>query len=209
MNKRVAAFTLVEGTVLLLLLIALGFILCLVLPRSIRESHQRACANNLKEVGQAILCYTTSNTEYFPFSWGPADSDTMRQKDAMTSIGELYPEYMMSAKAFRCPLRGGNPLFSINLPRTPDGREATRDSSAYLHSIRNSTLHNTTYGYDCRLSPTLACTHPLLADMPDDDGTFTTHQGGFNVIYADWTVRPSRRTTTSSEGVKKWPWGID
>jgi prepilin-type processing-associated H-X9-DG protein len=111
-----------------------------------------------------------------------------RAMDASASLGNLYPQYLSTAKAFRCPSTEDEPVFTATVV----------DGGLYAVSNRTWALGYTaptwpSYGYDPRIVPSAVSNHAILADM---DGTYATnkdtstqnHDGGQNVLYVDGHV---------------------
>lgn len=95
--------------------------------------------------------------------------------DSATSLGNLYPNYLSSAKIFRCPATKNDPKFRTNVPLDENGKPA--NSGFLWDSQKNYTLTDSSYGYDCRLYPSLPSNHVIFGDM---DGTLETDGGKSN-----------------------------
>jgi len=134
--------------------------------------------------------------------------------DCMTSIGNLYPQYLDSAKLFRCPSTDYVPVFALNAPieaadANSDGDVNQNDAQwsgtwrgfLYVWNNRNYTLVTpegpNCYGYDCRVRPSMVSNHAILGDedgsqQTDRTSAFQNHDGGQNVLYVDghvaWTA---------------------
>jgi prepilin-type processing-associated H-X9-DG protein len=150
---------------------------------------------NLAQVGKALYYYRQANNEYYPFAWQrtdappPSGDGSVNAALAMTSIGSLYPQYLGTAKSFRCPGTEDVPSFV----RNGVGPEKGEPYSAQA-GRENWTLQQSSYGYDCRISPKAVAGHPVLADMPGPRKSKekkVRHQGraGMNVLYVDSHVR--------------------
>jgi len=135
--------------------------------------------------------------------------------DAATSIGCLYPQYMPTARSFKCPSTEDTPSFMVSVPFLLGGSTSLSTSSMmpYLYSQRTWTLAGTqtqsawnlkeygpgyngtgaSYGYDCRIYPSAVSGHAIMADMDgswqnNHDTATQNHEGGQNVLYVDGRV---------------------
>jgi prepilin-type processing-associated H-X9-DG protein len=156
-------------------------------------------------VGKAIYAYTQSNGEYFPFAWQKAAAATLKAPvpaadafPAMTSIGCLYPQYIDTAKSFRCPSVEDKPEFVVSGDR--------KTMTKYQWSNRTYTLQGavartypakyaggTSYGYGCRIYPSAPSGLAMFGDMDgswqvNKDKSTQNHEGGQNVLYVDGHV---------------------
>jgi len=185
-NKTSGALTLLELLVVLLIIVILISLLLPLLARSRMNLRRQRCEENLKTVGQAIAAYREDNADYFPFSWGTPDVPEPRRKDAPASLGCLYPGYIPDANRFHCPSTENEPRFQLHVSES-QGHEGPRRHSA------NWSLLDSSYGYDCRVSPRAAGDHPVMADM---DGAYAlcrntstqNHEEGQNVLFVDGSV---------------------
>ena len=123
--------------------------------------------------------------------------------ETMASIGLLYPEYLGTPKAFRCPSAENDPYFVTALDPT-GANENTQGLFPYDWSNRIYTLKDSSYGYDCRIYPAAVSSHAIVADM---DGTWyynrdtasQNHVGGQNVLFVDGGVRFVNTNYASNE----------
>lgn len=179
-NRRRAGLTRVDIFALLVVALVLTIGILVILPvfgrRRAAERRLHNCMSNLKTIGQSLNLYRNDNNGFFPFSWGPAgDAPGAFNNAAANSLGLLYPEYVVSARAFRCPSVEDVPVFGPSI----GGRE------------RTWMLLDSSYGYDPRILRGGDWYGAIMADM---DGTFgiygrdtctVNHALGQNVLYVD------------------------
>lgn len=208
MKKWLAAFTLIELLVVIAIIAILASLLLPALARAREEARKAACKTACGQVGKAIYAYTQNYEEYFPFAWGPASmaNGGEQSKDALTSLGNLYPNYLQTVKIFKCASVENEPQTMINVPTglgwadagalngqcDPDEVSAG-DANLYLYSLRNHTLSDLSYGYDCRLYPAMVSNHVIYGDMDGSyannrDTSTQNHQEGQNLLYVDGKV---------------------
>jgi prepilin-type N-terminal cleavage/methylation domain-containing protein len=196
MRKWLSAFTLIELLVVIAIIAILAGLLLPALARAREESRKAVCKENCSQIGKAINAYTQNYGEFYPFSWGPADlvvtDDPLDPNynpepcNAMTSLAQLYPEYIGTDEVYRCPSTQDAPTCDVN------GDEATM--TAYEWSNRNYTVAMSSYGYDCRVYPSAKSNHVILADMDGSyqvnrDTSTQNHGEGQNVLFVDGGVR--------------------
>ena len=212
MKKWLAAFTLIELLVVIAIIAILASLLLPALARAREEARKAACKTACGQVGKAIYAYTQNYEEYFPFAWGPASmaNGGEQNKDALTSLGNLYPNYLQTVKIFKCASVENEPQTTINVPTGLAWTDAgalngqcdpteigAGDVNLYLYSLRNHTLSDLSYGYDCRLYPAMVSNHVIYGDM---DGSYahnrdtsTPYKGSASSCCCDWCARRDDR----------------
>jgi len=248
MRKWLSAFTLIELLVVIAIIDILAGMLLPALARAREEGRRSTCRSNIHQLGVSIYNYTQNNAEYEPFSWGPCNGRypwpwtgdptktnywnsafTSRglwtgeiPSDSMTSLAALYPEYIESAKLFKCPTVDIDPLIALNLPSeiydyNSDGQWNQDDAQLlssnnrpglYPWNCRNYTVISLRgpccYGYDPRVRPSMISSHAILADMDgsgqiDRTSPYQNHVGGQNVLYVDGHVAWTSLNTCSND----------
>lgn len=204
-RNRACGWTFYECITTLILACLVIFVGALLLGIAMPDRMKRRkakCKRNLARIGKAINMYREDNDHYFPFSWMPANAGAPRRKDALTSLGCLYPGYLTDVNCFRCPVRMAKPWLRFNAPfpirdTNTDGHITNTDLRAgqeYLWKLRNYTVRVSSYGYDCRIRPKAAAGHAIAGDM---DGTFrnisnagvANHEYGQHILYVDGSVK--------------------
>jgi len=199
MRKWLSAFTLIELLVVIAIIAILAGLLLPALARAREEGRKSVCKENCSQVGKAIYAYTQNNDEAYPFIWGDNDDAEMAYtNETMTSIGLLYPQYLNTGKAFRCPSTEDEP----NL--TCVWADETAAGGAYVWSNRVYTLNRSSYGYDCRIYPSAVSNHAIYGDMDGSyqnnrDTSTQNHEGGGNILYVDGAVKFQTNNYVSNE----------
>ena len=230
MRKWLSAFTLIELLVVIAIIAILAGLLLPALARAREEAWKTSCKSNCSQVGKAISTYALNNGEFYPFSWGPASKDdgVHRNKDALTSLANLYPQYLSNLQVFRCPSTNDEPGLQLNLPdvltdgegvtfadldtnddnwvdqREIDDQMASDRWGRFYYGYRNYTLNNISYGYDCRLRPTIPSNHAIYGDMDgtssmDSETATQNHDAGNHILYVDGKVLWQETNYASNE----------
>jgi prepilin-type N-terminal cleavage/methylation domain-containing protein/prepilin-type processing-associated H-X9-DG protein len=201
MRKWLSAFTLIELLVVIAIIAILAALLLPALARAREEARKASCKQNLAQIGKAMYTYSTNYGEYFPYAPGPATGDQFAQYDVLTSLANIYPEYLPTVRVFRCNSTENEPNATVNIAvgvptQTVNGHVTGNPGTPaeeFLWSQRNWTLADISYGYDCRIRSAATSGLAIMADM---DGTYAynrdtstqNHGEGHNVLYADGKV---------------------
>ncbi|MFA5148621.1 MAG: DUF1559 domain-containing protein [Candidatus Omnitrophota bacterium] len=93
MRNNKEGFTLIELLVVMAIIIILAGLLMPALGRAREQARKTTCANNLKQIGTALVMYTADNNEKYP----PA---TMA---VLSSALRASPTYIDDVGVFTCP----------------------------------------------------------------------------------------------------------
>lgn len=145
-------FTLAELLVVITIIAVLASLLLPSLARIREEGRRTVCKNNLRQIGQGCILYSTDSGDYYPYK---CNSDEMKS-NPLASLALLYPNYVNARKIFVCPSTAD---LCIDLEPgdsfTPHGIAA-----------RSGPLRQTSYGYDDMKGPLTPPEVPIAADCP-------------------------------------------
>jgi len=195
---------LVEVLIIIAVVVVVGtlFVMLPLLAGHSRVNARLAvCRKNMNSIGKAITTYTQDNGDYFPFAWGPAIGPGRGPMDgggriapqdctgcdASASLGLLYPQYLPSARVFRCPATEDTAAM------TAKASLGACDGSNPQWVLGYTAPTWSSYGYDPRISPTALSNLAILADMDgtvavDEDSSTQNHACGQHVLCVDGHV---------------------
>lgn len=97
--KKKTGFTLIELLVVIAIIAILAAILFPVFAKAREKARQTTCANNLKNLGTAIMMYLEDYDETYPFAYL---DETYKGKSATDWYGNLQP-YIKNTDVYLCP----------------------------------------------------------------------------------------------------------
>ena len=112
MRKWLSAFTLIELLVVIAIIAILAALLLPALARAREQARQKACINNLGQIGKAAIEYQEHSGEYYPAHIqypglaAPSVANERLYFNPMTSLCLLYPGYIDNPNVYRCPTTG-------------------------------------------------------------------------------------------------------
>lgn len=95
-RRPARGFTVVEAVVVVMIVSVLIGLALVGLRRSQETARRAVCANNLRNLGVALLCYAVENHGWFPV-------EEMCGNPQQALVKGLWPEYAASRDVFYCP----------------------------------------------------------------------------------------------------------
>jgi len=173
------AFTLIELLVVIAIIAILAAMLMPALARARQEARSAACKANEHDLGLGYVLYRNDYNQTWPVQGQGATA----YEKSCANLGDLYPKYVESDRAFNCPSGQMPDAVKVGLLMT---------NSDY---IQDDTIAG---GVPMRA---------ILGDLNDDDLDGTpvaaemNHPGGSNVLFADTSVVFVKGIDTNADGV--------
>ena len=199
-----AAFTLVEMLVVMAIISILAGILLPALNMARKAGRRTACGSNLKQIGTAMLDYSQTYGNQFPYHKRYQSGDWVPAPNASLSL--IYPSFVDATDVFKCPTTDDDPTITISYTN-PSGSVRYRHSwfgwagaGSPAAGTKNATEdpNISSYGYDHRRnSYEVSSSTAVAADINDHydrtagstiDET-ANHVSGANVLYLDTHVK--------------------
>jgi len=169
------------------------------------------------QLGKGVSPYTVNgNSQAIQATTGCEEG--LNAYDAATSIACLYPQYMPTAKSFKCPSTEDAPSFMVSVPVISTG--IADPNNTYTFSQRTWTLLSTSpgvitvnwdasgasYGYDPRLYCSAVSGAAIAGDMNgswqvNHDTSTCNHDGGQNILYADGSTQWKNTNYVSNDPI--------
>jgi len=148
------AFTLIELLVVIAIIAILAAILFPVFATARDKARQAACASNLKQLGLALVQYTSDYDECYPMNWDPTPCCSLSASCCRLEWA-IFP-YVKSEGVYRCPSDptqiGSSYDYNNNIGYEPTGEFNNPSSTvalveAYMLGNNNpvSSTQNTSY----------------------------------------------------------------
>jgi len=130
------AFTLIE---LLIVMGVIGILTAMLLPalaRARERARMTSCMNNLRQIGQALHCYSVHNAERFPldrFNGNSSRPDVPTPDNARRDrLLSLLAEYIPGHKSFYCPSADAIASGDLTVLNTQENWDAGNISYLYF-----------------------------------------------------------------------------
>ena len=112
-----AGFTLIELLVVISVIMLLAALALPVLMKAIRQADLTTCRSNLRQVGTAIVMYTSNWHSRYPPTDVSYRYNISRKGGGKVNVGQLYPKFLPDGRVFYCPsLEGGAGIGEYDSP---------------------------------------------------------------------------------------------
>ncbi len=102
-NNNASGFTLIELLLVIAIVALLASLLYPSLEKARVQSQSVVCANNLSQIGVAVLLKLQDNNNRFPMIENDPDNPTYAPEDQAVSLAEALKPYGVAEKGLRCP----------------------------------------------------------------------------------------------------------
>lgn len=106
-TDRRAAFTLIELLVVIAVIVLLAALAAPTITRSLRQADLATCRNNLKQIGNGLMMYSSQWNSRYPHTDASFRYNLSRQGGGKVNLGPLFPEFLADGRIFYCPSMEG------------------------------------------------------------------------------------------------------
>jgi len=173
------AFTLIELLVVIAIIAILAAMLMPALQRARQEARSAACKANEHDIGLGYVLYRNDWNQ----QWPVLGQGVTAYAKSCQNLGDLYPKYVESERAFNCPSG-----------QMPDASKP----------VSPGPIVNTDYIQDDVISSGVPL-RAILGDLNDDEGgtrdsAEMNHPEGSNILFADTSVLYVKQQATDASG---------
>ena len=97
------AFTLIELLVVIAVISLLAALVMPVLEQAFRQADMASCKNNLKQIGNSLMMYTSQWKGKYPPTDVGCKYTASRSGGKKANLGILCPDYIADGRSFYCP----------------------------------------------------------------------------------------------------------